>query len=344
MSGFKIEKRDVAPTLNMIVTDGVKNDLIKFSNPPNGAIPTPPKSSITKFIYIVRHAEAEHNVVEREAIKEAQAMGIDKKSQLDLFRQNVLREGGDAFLDAPLSKEGVKQASATGMRMNLLLKPNETQLERSHYRPPQVVLVSPLRRALQTATRCFLGDTEIDINAKQPRFVAMEALREKRTGLFCDERRSVSDLQKEFPHVDFSDLKRQDLQVIHEGETNEAVRQRATEFLNNIIPHVEGEFLALVSHKGWLREMRQALKNREENDPSRLTLKFDIDDWHQTLFENAELRVAKFEWDLEGHLHSIVSRSLDHTIEREAGVPTNGVQLGVMSSTLASTNKRLKTT
>jgi len=279
----------------------------------------PPELIRTKHIYVVRHAEAEHNVMEREAVGGAVARGVHQKSLLEQVRKEVLRENGAALLDAPLSKEGNKQARATGKRMSHLLDQNDM------YTPPEVVLVSPLRRALQTATSCFFGDTTGAENSKAtPRFVAMEILREKRTGLLCDERRSVVELQKEFPHVDFSDLKRQDMEEIQEGETNEAVRQRVRDFLDHTLPHVEGHFLALVSHKGWLREMRQVLKIREEMDPTRLTIKFDIDDWETTLFGNAELRVAKMDWDCKGRLCGIESRSLDHTIEYISGVDTDG--------------------
>mmetsp|Transcript_7886 Transcript_7886/g.11383 ORF Transcript_7886/g.11383 Transcript_7886/m.11383 type:complete len:432 (+) Transcript_7886:72-1367(+) len=325
----------------------------------------------TKIVYFVRHAEAEHNVREREAIAEAIANGQTyNKTAQEIARKQVLQRS-HSLVDAPLSKEGKKQAKDTGKRVTLLLNhsnvPNTTSTSTNsnmRYQPPQVVFVSPLRRTLQTATLCFGNATmtgsrgsmdEDDDNSNKnnsncwdssdrssttsrfsftnylsdeleqqlPDFVAIEAMREKRTGMACDERRSVLQLQDEFPHVDFTDLKRDDLMEIPMGETNEQVQKRAADFFDNYLPYVESDFLAIVGHKGWLRELRHLLKTRADENSSKLEVKFDIHDWHLTLFGNAELRVAKLEWDCDeyGQLHlcSIHSQSLDHAIQLETG-------------------------
>lgn len=49
-----------------------------------------------------------------------------------------------------------------------------------------------------------------------PKFVAVGALREKRTGLACDERSSVEELREEFSHVDSEDVETQEsLEGVH---------------------------------------------------------------------------------------------------------------------------------
>mmetsp|Transcript_29898 Transcript_29898/g.45867 ORF Transcript_29898/g.45867 Transcript_29898/m.45867 type:complete len:377 (-) Transcript_29898:165-1295(-) len=308
----------------------------------------------TKIVYFVRHAEAEHNVREREAVAEAIAKGQKRISAQESARKRVLQRS-PSLVDAPLSKEGAKQATATRRRVSMLLKHSRNM----KYRQPEVIFVSPLRRTLQTASLCFgttagktghscesnrshsnnwdsttcsssSGFCSIASSTEQqeeprppPRFVAIEAMREKRTGMACDERSPVSQLCDEFPHVDFSDLERDDRVEIPRGEDNESVRKRAADFFDNYLPHVQSESLAIVGHKGWLRELRNVLKMRA--DEKSVELEFDISDWHLKLFGNAELRVAQLEWDDkvddEGRyrLCSLHSLSLDNAIQLETG-------------------------
>jgi hypothetical protein len=64
----------------------------------------------------------------------------------------------------------------------------EHKVGESKYPTPKFVLFSPLRRALVTATKLFLK------NDSKPKFVAIEALREKGTSFAADERSSVDTL------------------------------------------------------------------------------------------------------------------------------------------------------
>ena len=197
-----------------------------------------------KVIYFVRHAEAEHNVKEREAVAAAKIAGETRKEELEKARRAVLAE--DASLkDAPLSRDGIDQVRNSGRRLNKLfasMKPapdgggSSPSRHRSHsrsgstdpssvFKKPDVVLVSPLRRALMTATELFLHADEGGSVDSPPRFLAIEALREKRTGYLADERSTVEELRKEFPHVDFSDVEAETV-VVPTGEGNPEVRAR----------------------------------------------------------------------------------------------------------------------
>ena len=72
-----------------------------------------------KVIYFVRHAEAEHNVKEREAVAAAKIAGETRKEELEKARKAVLAE--DASLkDAPLSQDGIDQVRNSGRRLNKL--------------------------------------------------------------------------------------------------------------------------------------------------------------------------------------------------------------------------------
>ena len=283
------------------------------TGPPLTAVVTPRRGSVSverhKIIYLVRHAEAEHNILEKEAVARAIASGAVKKCQQEEARKSVLRD--PSLQDSPLSSSGKLQARESCQHLQeLLRKSSQEEYKSSHkFMPPQVVLVSPLRRSLMTATEQFYNIEP------RPRFVALEILREKRTGLACDERSSVAALEQEFPHVDFSNL------LVSTspdpGEDNELVRKRTRQFLDEVLVNVEEGYVAIVSHKGWLRELRHTLKSSV--DSNQLQVDFDIKEWEETLYKNAEIRVAEFGWNRDGELVSIVSRSVDNAMSSIVG-------------------------
>ena len=335
----------------------------QFSPPSAPPLPPPPVGSHKKVIYFVRHAEAEHNVVERRVVEAAIAAGETSKAGQDAARRAVLQED-PSLRDAPLSKDGTMQARDSGKKLGALFlnrshsnasnhsntntngdsqeylaplrgassnlnnssppRKSRQKQKQSPFRPPDVVLVSPLRRALMTATELFLHSRDPHDSSDPPRFVALEALREKRTGMACDERSSVAALQAEFPHVDFSHVPH--TPRVPAGETNEDVRARGALFLDHHLATIEGQYLAIVSHKGWLREHRKVLKRRVELGHIRAD--FDINEWDTTLYGNAEVRVAAFRWQ-DDELVSVFSRSVDNAILASATMMGDGFEFAL---------------
>jgi len=299
--------------------------------------PELPAGSHKKVIYFCRHAEAIHNVKERLAVEAARLAG-----EVDTERARRAALQDDSSLrDAPLSSDGTLQAKTSGQALRTLFAPrttsvpvktggilgnasssSSTQPKRTPFKSPDVVLVSPLRRALMTATELFYDPNGAE---EPPLFLAIEALREKRTGLACDERSHVTELQAEFPHVDFSDVAR-GLPVVPMGETNTAVRDRGASFLRDRLAAVPGQYLAVVSHKGWLRELRQTLKAMSEDGTIRAD--FDVVEWDKTLFGNSEVRVAAFRWQ-DGELASVVSRSIDNAKLASAAMMGDGFEFAL---------------
>jgi len=289
--------------------------------------PEPPAGSHKKVIYFVRHAEATHNVKEREAIQAVIAAGETDKERHDQARRAVLQED-PSLKDAPLSKDGTDQARSSGMKLKALFKSSPPGRNRSRktaapFGRPDVVLVSPLRRALMTATELF--NHSDDEGNDPPMFLAIEALREKRTGLACDERSTVPELKLEFPHVDFSDVER-GIPEVPVGEDNAAVRARAAKFLDTRLAAVPGKYIAVVSHKGYLREQRKILMSRVESGMIRAN--FDISEWDKTLYGNAEVRVVAFRWQ-DGELISVVSRSVDNAMLASAAMMGDGFEFAL---------------
>jgi broad specificity phosphatase PhoE len=248
-----------------------------------------------KVVYFIRHAEACHNIKEREAVERVKQQGCDEAAQ-EAARKLVLQR--ESLRDAPLSESGHKQAKIESKRIHVL-----HQVCSDKYPCPKIVLVSPLRRALMTATDLFLEASN------GPKFIGLEIIREKRTGFAADERSSVEVLENEFPHVDFKDLRCQ--HEIPLQEDNAAVRRRCQDFLENILPHIEQDSVAIVTHKGWLREMQHTFLLYSE--AGQLKVDFDLDQWHQTQYRNAEIRVARFVWE-DDTLVSIVSRSVENAL------------------------------
>merc|ERR1719343_922506 len=72
------------------------------------------------------------------------------------------------------------------------------------FRRPQVVMVSPLERTLQTAALIFPG---------HPNTHVVEALRERRTGLPCDERKRAEEVARRqtFCHMSFEHLQQEEV-------------------------------------------------------------------------------------------------------------------------------------
>ena len=225
-------------------------------------------------VYLVRHAEARHNVEERRVIKKASDAGKTKE-EAELARKAALW-ADESLLDATLSQAGAEQVGASALGIKKMLSD-------THYGPPELVLVSPLRRTLQTATGLFGADVRVS---------AVEALREKRTGMACDERLAVPELQGEYPHIDFSEVEASTVRITH-GEDNAAVRRRALAFLDDLPSLAAGCCtIAVVSHKGWLRELRAGLQAAAIAH-GELRLDFDLDlESKPVLFGNAEVRTG----------------------------------------------------
>jgi len=171
-----------------------------------------------KTIHFVRHAEGIHNRDSREI----------PNFQTTLSKTMV-------YWDAPLTPIGLEQSKQLALTVdNLIL-------------PPEIVVVSPLRRAIQTAELGFRA------NRKDLPFVATELARERVSLHTCDGRRPLSEIKADFPFVDFAE-------VVDEADTmwlskedqpsedaSEACALRAAAFLGWLHARPE-KTIAVVSH------------------------------------------------------------------------------------------------
>lgn len=252
-----------------------------------------------RLVYFVRHAQAMHNVQEQEAVAAARAKRANETDQ-EVARKSVLNN--PALTDAPLSPEGLEQSHRMANQLRLL-----HQLDADRFPFPQVVLVSPLRRALQTATALYYASSSNSNSSSasqrrgRPKIVALEALREKRTGYMADERSCVQQLQREFPHINFDDLllcnhpTLTTTRVPPVGEDNEALRMRTRNFVaSSYMANLPEDCIAIVTHKAWLRELHHSVPG---SDTTTTTCSFSP----SATFTNAEVRAMHCTWEIHNN-------------------------------------------
>jgi broad specificity phosphatase PhoE len=207
-----------------------------------------------KVIHVVRHGQAAHNVAA-------------EQSKLEYLRQDLE--------DAELTEFGISQCqelsqSAQGQLGNV-----------------ELVISSPLNRAMQTTTHSFPFLLERGVP-----WVAVEHIREQ-TGLHpCDSRRPISEKKVKFPHFNFDDIENdEDIlypKYLNEREPLESVISRGNEFLEWVWERPEKE-MVMVTHAAFLRNfMKLVLKMHEDNN----------DAFRE--FKNCELRTISLSRTIEG--------------------------------------------
>lgn len=187
-----------------------------------------------KIIHFVRHAEGAHNVA-------------GKKSVLNYLKEE--------YEDATLSDKGHQECNALSQEITAIELISNAEL----------VVISPMRRTLQTASLCFP-----QLINKVP-WVAIETLREQ-TGLHpCDRRRPTTELAELFPHVSFSEIE-SDIDPLYNRyllrEPVSAVTSRAIEFVEWLSMRPEKEVI-VVTHSLYLEQLLHQVLLVHDESPSR---------------------------------------------------------------------------
>lgn len=145
------------------------------------------------MIFFVRHGQGTHNVVQKEW-KEGGNSGEPYTTDNDPDFK---------YRDAELTSIGQQQAADLS--------------ERCSATPPELVVVSPMRRATQTAAIAFES-----LRWKAGMFMAHEAAHEHGGKHTCDKRLSVTELEETFPFVDYSLIESQEDPLWGDGLTRES--------------------------------------------------------------------------------------------------------------------------
>lgn len=200
-----------------------------------------------KTVHFVRHGQGFHNLMADVAREQGQTWTSNVKSSENPYTRPEL-------VDAPLTGTGRLQA--------LLLQNRVDQLPHA----PELVVLSPLCRALQTGVLVFesLLPTEPGTAGKAP-FVAHEMVREEHGVHCCDQRRSVSQQSREFPYVDFSFLESDHDALFSDNvrETKGQIGERVYRFMEWLSERPE-RHVAVTSHSAWLLTVFNGVCHCEE--------------------------------------------------------------------------------
>ena len=172
---------------------------------------------MSKNIYCIRHGIAEHNM-------------------------NYLKYGSSTFydpqfVDTSLVQEGFNQAKQLG----------ETWKDIDTI---ELVIVSPLKRTLQTACEIFKD--------KQVPMIALECVREFPLGKHtCNKRSSKDMLVAKYSHINFDSLQsnQDDIWMSHREETIEELNLRIQKLKEFIASRSETN-IALVNHSSFIGQMK----------------------------------------------------------------------------------------
>lgn len=226
----------------------------------------------TYILYLIRHGEAKHNVLEKaareKARKEAEEQGLgpeETKQKIKKAQEAVLND--PSLLDAPLTKLGEEEAEHARQRM--------LELQARGFPEPEEVLVSPLQRALQTANLIFPDCNDIHVR---------EDLIERQTGRACDHRQKAELLARRGSFQRFSMvqlrtsslMKRmlkelEDVQLQEIAETGcegeykkieerieeKPMLQKRTKRLGRFLMNSDHQVFVAVTHKAFLRELER---------------------------------------------------------------------------------------
>lgn len=244
----------------------------------------------TYTLYLVRHGEARHNVLEKEAKekaeKEAEAEGLSPEETQERIKKAQAAVLEDpSLLDAPLSEAGKQEAEEARRSMQ--------ELQAKGFPAPEEVLVSPLQRALQTANLIFPECNDIHVR---------DELIERQTGRACDHRQSAEILArrgsfqrfsmvrlrtsslmkcmlKELEDVQLETIadKEEEYKKIEERVEEKPMLRNRTKTLARFLMDSDHRVICAVTHKAFLRELERGTFGKED----------------ATEFSNCEVRVYK---------------------------------------------------
>jgi broad specificity phosphatase PhoE len=193
--------------------------------------------TITKIVHFQRHGQGYHNLL-GEVLREA---GL--KPSVDSMDPAVNPWLRPEIVDSPLTEKGkeeCRQQCATASLLN-----------------PELVVVSPLLRAIQTAQISF-GHVVDQANIP---WLAHEGCREELGVLVCNKRRPLSLIQGDYPNIEFSgDMSEEDtLWHPTERESGISKSNRIYDFLVNFLAQRPESEIAVVGHSATLFHMCNAV-------------------------------------------------------------------------------------
>ena len=202
------------------------------------------KLLVTKIIHFQRHGQGYHNLLGDMYRELGMKFDIDDTNpQSNPFVRPEI-------VDSPLTANGRKQAESCQLQTRSL--------------SPQVVIVSPLHRALQTALLSFA-----DHRKEEVPWIAHDAAREQLGLLTCNKRLPLSQTIKDYPDVDFqfvSGTDKDEMWNPHQRELPLDEADRIYDFLTTFVMKREEKEIAIVGHSAWLFNMCNAVMDIQDDE------------------------------------------------------------------------------
>jgi len=198
------------------------------------------KSLITsKIIHFQRHGQGYHNLLGDVVRASGQDINIDDPNpEVNPFVKPEIQ-------DSPLTFQGRTEATSRRYEASVL--------------SPQLIVVSPLVRAIQTALLTFTDHIYVNEEGNEKekiQLIAHEGCREQLGLLTCNKALPLSQTKNDYPEVDFSLVTHdEDDHLWNKYDTRESPideANRAYDFLTNFIMEREEEEMAVVCHSAWL--------------------------------------------------------------------------------------------
>jgi phosphohistidine phosphatase SixA len=250
-------------------------------------------------IYLIRHGEAQHNVMEKSAMTQAQENAIQNgitdpqmiQERIEQARVAVLNDV--TLLDCPLTERGCHEAKMARQTIDRLIQ--------SGHPSPTCVYVSPLQRTLQTVNIIFQevydNDLASTLSLQAVEIHVCDTLKERQTGLPCDT--SIASIllrsRPSFRRFGMCYLMKHSIPNLLITKTVEAytnnqagndvrcervedkcmLRIRTRQLLRLLMKNSIQSVVTLVTHKGYLRELERGLFQQP----------------NATEFQNGEIRI-----------------------------------------------------
>ena len=224
-----------------------------------------------RTLYLIRHGEAEHNVLEaiaqKKAKEEAEILNLSPEEtyeKMEEARKSVLTDV--SLRDAQLTDRGRQQAKEASKKLRELI-------DRNKIHHPTEAMCSPLSRCLETC-KILLEDSDFKAHIRPE-------IAERRTQYPPDEPKPLDQLlrcTRDDDRFSIQNLEKMSAEKINNAamcrESKEMLRERANEMFD-LLMECEHRHVLVMSHKGFLRELERGLLEMPESP----------------LFENCELRV-----------------------------------------------------
>lgn len=213
---------------------------------------------VTKILHFQRHGQGYHNLL-GDILRDA---GVKPSvDSLDVTINPWLRP---EIVDSPLTETGKEQC--------------EEQRNLASMLNPELVVVSPLLRTIQTA-RISFSDFYQKPNVP---WIAHEGCREELGLLVCNKRRPLSQITRDFPDLQFCEMTEEDsLWDSTQRESNQSKSNRIYDFLVDFIANRPESEIAVIGHSAWLFHMCNAVIDCGNNE--------DLTSW----FLTSEIRSMK---------------------------------------------------